>query len=98
MEKDVENGHAALLGRYAVMNEVVIAMLAAMPNRDAVLRLAMRNAQDLRDAAMEAEHSRSWMVGVDAGSGDTNAWLAGADMEIGSFQKLTALFAARKGA
>ena len=98
MGQEAENGRASLLGRYAVMNEVLIAMLAAMPNRDAVLRLAMRNAQELRDAAMEAEHSRSWMVGVDAGSEDANAWLAGADMEIGSFQKLTALFAARKGA
>ena len=98
MGQDVDSSHASLLGRYAVMNEVVIAMLAAMPNRDAVLRLALRNAQELRDAAMEGEHSRSWLVGVDAGADDTSAWVAGADMEIGSFQKLSALFAARKGA
>ena len=98
MTRDADNRHATLLGRYAVMNEVVIAMLAAMPNRDAVSRLALRNSQELRDAAMEGEHSKSWLVGIDPESEDPNAWLAGADLEIGSYRKLAALFSAKKGA
>ena len=83
MTKEADNTLATLTGRFAVLSEVVIAMLAATPNRDSVLRLALRNAQELRASAVEAEHSQSW--------------LAGADMEIASYQKLAAQFARKKG-
>ena len=96
--QDIEQRLATLVGRYAVMNEVVIAVLAAMPNKEAVLRLALRNAQEMRDAAVEANHSKSWMVGVDPDSDDASAWLAGADLEIDSYSKLANLLAKKKAA
>ena len=97
MPQDIEQRLATLVGRYAVMNEVVIAVLAAMPNKEAVLRLALRNAQEMRDAAVEANHSKSWMVGVDPDSDDASAWLAGADLEVDSYSKLANLLAKKKG-
>ena len=97
MTQDVENRLATLIGRHAILNEVVIAMLAAMPNRDSVLRLAVRNAQDLRDAAMDAQHAESWLVGVNPGSEDANAWLAGADQEIQSYRALAGRLEKKKG-
>ncbi len=96
MTKEEDNALATLTGRYAVLNEVVIAMLAAMPNRDSVLRLALRNAHELRESAVEAEHSKSWLAGIDPNSQEVGAWLAGADMEIGSYQKLAAQLAGKK--
>ena len=97
MTQDVENRLAALIGRHASLNDVVLAMLAAMPNRDSVLRLAVRNAQELRDAAMDAQHAESWLVGVNPGSDDANAWLAGADQEIQSYRALAERLEKKKG-
>ena len=97
MTKEEENSLATLTGRFAVLNEVVIAMLAATPNRDSVLRLALRNATELRQSAVEAEHSQSWLAGIEPGSQAVGAWLAGTDMEIASYQKLAAQFARKKG-
>ena len=97
MTKEEDKTLAALTGRYAVLNEVVIAMLAATPNRDSVLRLALRNASELRQSAVEAEHSQSWLTGIEPGSQAMGAWLAGADMEIASYQKLAAQFARKTG-
>lgn len=96
MTKEENNTLATLSGRYAVLNEVVIAMLAAMPNRDSVLRLALRNAHELRESAVEAEHSQSWLAGIEPGSQAVGAWLAGADVEIASYQKLATQFAQKK--
>lgn len=58
------------------------------------------NAQEMRDAAVEANHSKSWMVGVDPDpdSDDASAWLAGADLEIDSYSKLANLLTKKKGA
>lgn len=97
MTQDVENKLATLIGRHAVLNELVIAMLAAMPNRDSVLRLALRNAQELRDSAVDAQHAESWLVGVDPGSNEANAWLAGADHEIESYRSLAERLTKKKG-
>ncbi len=97
MTQDVESRLATLIGRHAILNEVVIAMLAAMPNRDSVLRLAVRNAQELRDAAMDAQHAESWLVGVNPGSEDASAWLAGADQEIQSYRSLAGSLEKKKG-
>ena len=97
MTQDVENRLATLIGRHAILNEVVIAMLAAMPSHDSVLRLAVRNAQDLRDAATDAQHAQSWLVGVNPGSEDANAWLAGAGQEIQSYHALAERLEQKQG-
>lgn len=96
MKKNEDSTLATLTGRYAVLNEVVIAMLAAAPNRDSVLRLALRNARELRESAVEAEHSQSWLAGIEPGTEAVGAWLAGADMEIASYQKLATQFGQKK--
>ncbi|MBL8386430.1 MAG: hypothetical protein JNM90_25320 [Burkholderiales bacterium] len=96
MSEDTNQELATLAGRFAVLNEVVIAMLAALPNRDSVLRLAMRNAQGLREAALDGDHTRSWVVGVDAQDGDLTPWLAGVDVEINAYQSLAAHFATKR--
>lgn len=48
----------------------------------------------------KANHSKSWMVGVDPDpdSDDASAWQAGADLEIDSYSKLANLLTKKKGA
>ncbi len=71
----------SLAGRYAVLAEVVIAVLAALPGRDSVLRLGLRNAQRLLEVPPD-----------DAGP----QWQEGAASEIESFRELAALLESKR--
>ena len=71
----------SLAGRYAVLAEVVIAVLAALPGRDSVLRLGLRNAQRLLEVPPD-----------DAGP----QWKEGATSEIESFRELAALLESKR--
>ena len=95
MNQSTEERLSTLNGQYAVLNEIVIALLAAAPNRDSVLRLALRNADQLREEAVQAGHASSWVAGVTPDSGHLDAWAAGVDLEIGNYRKLAAQFAAK---
>ncbi|MFN0164781.1 MAG: hypothetical protein ACKVQQ_26405 [Burkholderiales bacterium] len=53
-----------LAGQVAVLTELVVAMLAAMPQREPIARLALRNAERLRDYPGAAGTNSSWRDGV----------------------------------
>ncbi|MBL8377905.1 MAG: hypothetical protein JNM79_08555 [Burkholderiales bacterium] len=53
-----------LAGQVSVLTELVVAMLAAMPQRESVARLALRNAERLRDYPGAAGTNASWREGV----------------------------------
>ncbi len=96
MDQSIEERLSTLMGQYAVLNEVVIALLAATPNRDSVLRLAVRNAGQLREEAVQAGHSSSWVAGVAPDSAHLDAWCTGVDLEIANYKKLLVQFAEKK--
>lgn len=62
---DALTASSVLAGQYAVLTEVVVAMLTAMPDRDAVLRLAVRNAERMRDFPPSDGTATMWQEGVD---------------------------------
>lgn len=53
-----------MAGQVAVLTELVVAMLAAMPQREPIARLALRNAERLRDYPGDAGTNASWRDGV----------------------------------
>jgi hypothetical protein len=64
---DADDGVAdlqMLAGQVAVLKELVVATLAALPNRESVLRLGLRNAERLRDYPGPAGTNASWREGV----------------------------------
>ncbi|MBL8385348.1 MAG: hypothetical protein JNM90_19860 [Burkholderiales bacterium] len=73
---------ASLGGQYAVLTEIVVAILTALPGRESVLRLGLRNAQRLRDPD-------------EAGAVDP-AWLQGVDQEIANFEEISAILASKQ--
>lgn len=62
---DTLTASSVLAGQYAVLTEVVVAMLTAMPDRDAVLCLALRNAERMRDFPPGDATVAMWQEGVD---------------------------------